>query len=236
MQLTIRIQAYNDDEDSARFRRTEHHLLDLWRDDVLLTSVATGRALTADETLSLIPLSLYKDFIHHQSKPMTHFSESRITRKKPSSYIAWDDPEWKNWLQEVVTMCSQKQRNLTMSELRTSGHGSLFSAVRDIRAGKGKDFMRSRYGEGSEPLTIQKYFEGISPLQRFMAVNGRLALSNLTDDEVMSRLPPRAYYQWKEIEAGREGFSIKKIIHGYHSRSQGHAAAGTNSADNSAAQ
>ncbi|KIR67122.1 hypothetical protein I314_02335 [Cryptococcus bacillisporus CA1873] len=74
--------AYNDDEDSARFRRTDHHLLDLWRDDVLLTSVATGRALTADETLSLIPLPLYKDFIHHQSKPMTHFSESKITRKK----------------------------------------------------------------------------------------------------------------------------------------------------------
>ncbi|XAO23675.1 hypothetical protein I312_102455 [Cryptococcus bacillisporus CA1280] len=211
--------AYNDDEDSARFRRTDHHLLDLWRDDVLLTSVATGRALTADETLSLIPLPLYKDFIHHQSKPMTHFSE-----------------KWKNWLQEVVTMCSQTKRNLTMSELPTSGYGSLFNAVMDIRAGKGKDVMRSRYGEGSEPLTIQKYFESISPLQRFMAVNGRLALSNLTDDEVMSLLPPRAYYQWKEIEAGREGFSIKKIIHGYHSRWQGHAAAGTNSADNSAAQ
>ncbi|KJE05939.1 hypothetical protein I311_00075 [Cryptococcus gattii NT-10] len=225
--------AYNDDEDSARFRRTEHHLLDLWRDDVLLTSVATGRALTADETMSLIPLPLYKDFIHHQSKPMTHFSESKITRKKPSSYIAWDDPEWKNWLQEVVTMW---KRNLTMSELPTRGYGSLFNAVRDIRAGKGKDVMRSRYGEGSEPFTIQKYFESISPLQRFMAVSGRLALSNLTDDEVMSRLPPRAYYQWKGIEAGREGFSIKKIIHGYHSRSQGHAAAGTNSADNSATQ
>lgn len=123
-----------------------------------------------------------------------------------------------------------------MSELPTSGYGSLFSAVRDIRAGKGKDVMRSRCGEGSESLTIQKYFERISPLQRFMAVNGRLALSNLTDDEVMSLLPPRAYYQWKKKEAGREGFSIKKIIHGYHNRWQGHAAAGTNSADNSAAQ
>lgn len=91
-------------------------------------------------------------------------------------------------------------------------------------------------GKDQSLVTIQKYFESISPLQRFMAVNGRLALSNLTDDEVMSLLPPRAYYQWKEIEAGREGFSIKKIIHGYHSRWQRHAAAGTNSADNSAAQ
>lgn len=229
--MTIRIQT----EDSARFRRIDHHLLDLWRDDVLLTSVATGRALTANETLSLIPLPLYQDFIHHQSKPMTHFSESKITRKKPSSYIAWDDPEWKNWFNEVVTMCSQTKHNLTMSELPNSGYESLFSAVRDIRAGKGKDVMRSRYGKGSEPLTIQKYFESISPLQRFLAVNGRLALSNLTDDEVMSLLPPRAYYQWKDIEAGREGFSIKKLIRGYHSRWQGHAAAGTNSADNSAA-
>lgn len=132
-------------------------------------------------------------------------------------------------------MCSQTKRNLTMSELPNSGYESLFSAVRDIRAGKGKDVMRSRYGKGSEPLTIQKYFESISPLQRFLAVNGRLALSNLTDDEVMSLLPPRAYYQWKDIEAGREGFSIKKLIRGYHSRWQGYAAAGTNSADNSAA-
>lgn len=184
----------------------------LWRSDVLLTSLATGRSLTADETWSLIPLSLYQDFIQHQSKSRTNFNERKITRKKPTSFLALNDPEWRSWFQEMITISHGKKRFLTMSELPTSGHESLFNAVRDIRAGKGKRFIRSRYGEESEPLTIQKYLEDIDPLQRFMDVNKSLVSSNLTDDEVVSRLPPKAYHLWKEISGANEGLSIKEMI------------------------
>lgn len=203
---------YNKDDDSVRFQRTDHHLMDLWRNDVLLISLATGRSLTADETLSLMPLPLYQDFSQHHIEPITNFNESKITRKKPSNFLAMNDPEWKSWLQEIITTLDQKKRFPNMSELPVSGYESLISAVKHIQAGKGKDFMRSRYGEKSQPVTINKYFENIDPLQRFMATNKSLGSSNLTDDEVVSRLSSKAYHRWKEISGARKGLSIKGMI------------------------
>lgn len=61
-------------------------------------------------------------------------------------------------------------------------------------------------------MTINKYFENIDPLQRFMATNKSLGSSNLTDDEVVSRLSSKAYHRWKEISGARKGLSIKGMI------------------------
>lgn len=113
--------------------------MDLWRNDVLLISLATGRSLTADETLSLMPLPLYQDFSQHHIEPITNFNESKITRKKPSNFLAMNDPEWKSWLQEIITTLDQKKLFPNMSELPVSGYESLISAVKHIQAGKGKD-------------------------------------------------------------------------------------------------